>query len=87
LRHHLGLLVTIVFEIHMKKIYITSPDGITWTARSSGTLKNLNGVAYGNSIYVAVGYSGTILTSPDGITWTERDSGISNYLSGVTFSR
>jgi len=66
---------------------LTSPDGITWTARSSGTLNNLNGVAYGNSIYVAVGYSGAILTSPDGITWTERDSGISNYLSGVTFSR
>ena len=54
---------------------------------SSGTTKILNGVAYGNNIYVVVGDLGTILTSPDGITWTERDSGKSNYLSGVTFSR
>ena len=60
---------------------------MTWSKRDSGTTKILNGVAYGNNIYVIVGDLGTILTSPDGITWTERDSGISNYLSGVTFSR
>jgi len=28
LRHHLGLLVTIVFEIHMKKIYILHENPI-----------------------------------------------------------
>jgi len=60
---------------------------MSWSKMSSGTTKILNGVAYGNNIYVVVGDLGTILTSPDGITWTERDSGKSNYLSGVTFSR
>ena len=50
----------------------------------SGSLY-LNGVAYGNSTFVAVGQSGTILTSTDGATWTSRTSGTSNYLYDVAF--
>jgi hypothetical protein len=55
----------------------TSPDGVTWTRRTSPTddwlsgVNWLGGVTYGNGIFVAVGrdvgsYSdyGTILTSP-----------------------
>ena len=52
----------------------TSPDGVTWTQRSSGTTYNLNAVTYGNGIFVAVGE--TILTSPDGVAWTESNPGI-----------
>ena len=37
--------------------------GTTWTLRSSGGT-DLSGVAHGNSLFVAVGKSGTILTSP-----------------------
>jgi hypothetical protein len=43
---------------------LTSPDGVTWTQRDSGTSNNLSGVAYGNGTFVAVGWHGTILTSP-----------------------
>ena len=43
---------------------LTSPDGVDWTARASGTDNPLNGVAYGNGTFVAVGHGGTILTSP-----------------------
>ena len=54
---------------------ITSSDGTTWTARTSGTTEYLRGGAYGNSTLVVVGASGTILTSSDGTTWTSRTSG------------
>ena len=43
---------------------LTSPDGVTWTQRTSGTSRDLNGVAYGNGLFVAVGDFGIIFTSP-----------------------
>jgi len=43
---------------------LTSPDGVSWTARTSVTSNYLNGVTYGNGRFVAVGNFGTILTSP-----------------------
>jgi hypothetical protein len=45
---------------------LTSPDGATWTQRTSPTSNSLYGATYGNGTFVAVGYDGTILTSPDG---------------------
>lgn len=73
----------------------SSPDGITWSNRTSGTTEGLKGVTYGNNAFVAVGghddcygyetSTGTILTSPDGITWTIRTSGTSSPLGGVTY--
>ena len=39
----------------------------------------------GNSTYVTVGQSGTVLTSSDSISWTTRTSGTSNYLYGVSY--
>jgi hypothetical protein len=64
---------------------LTSPDGVNWTARASGTSNWLNGVTYGNGLFVAVGGGGAILTSPDGVNWTRRASGTSNFLNGVTY--
>ena len=64
---------------------LTSPDGVTWTARTSGTTQILRGVVYGGSQFVAVGYNGTILTSPDGVTWTPQTSGTTNLLFGVGY--
>jgi len=55
---------------------MTSPDGITWTLRSSPT-NVWRDVCYGVGLYVAVASSGTndrVMTSPDGITWTSRDT-------------
>ena len=66
---------------------LTSPDGITWTDRTSGTTNGLYGITWSGTQFVAAGMSDTIVTSPDGLTWTTRTSGITNYsLYGVTWS-
>ena len=58
-----------------------------WVSRSSGTTVDLNSVAYGINIFVAVGDGLTILSSPDGITWTKRVSRVGAAgLNGVTYS-
>ena len=51
-----------------------SPFRQVWTERTSGTGNNLSDVTYGQSLYVAVGQTSTILTSPDGVTWTSRSA-------------
>ncbi len=66
---------------------LTSPDGTTWTKRTSGTSNQLLGVTYVNGLFVTVGDYGTILTSSEGNSWTKRTSGISNILGGVTYSQ
>jgi hypothetical protein len=38
---------------------MTSPDGITWTARTSAADNNWIGVTFGNGLFVAVAWSGT----------------------------
>ena len=63
---------------------ITLPfDGISWTARDSGTTAVLSDAYYANGRWVTVGYSGTLLTSSDGTIWTQRDSGTTEDLYGV----
>jgi hypothetical protein len=66
----------------------TSPDGITWTSRTSGFgADNIYRVAYGNGLWVAVGDAGKITTSTDGITWTARTSNMStNQLLDVVYA-
>jgi photosystem II stability/assembly factor-like uncharacterized protein len=64
-------------------------DGRTprWTTRTSnfGT-SNVQSVAYGNSIFVAVGASGQLRTSTDGVTWTTRTSTFgSTIINTVTY--
>jgi len=51
----------------------TSKGGIKWVGRDSGTVESLNGITYGNGIFVAVG-EGVVATSSDGITWTTKSS-------------
>jgi len=66
---------------------LTSPNGTTWTARTSGTGKNLRAVAASGSLLVAVGAGGTIITSKDGgTTWTPQASGTTNSLASVLWS-
>lgn len=51
----------------------TSADGRSWSAGSSITLPQngmVNGLAYGNGRYVAVGINGFATTSTDATTWT-----------------
>jgi len=65
---------------------ITSTDGTTWTTRTSGFgSTRINGVAYGNDVWVAVGDIGTVRTSTDGITWTTRTSGTTGSLQRLAF--
>jgi hypothetical protein len=45
---------------------LTSRDGVSWTRRNSATFNPLNGVAYGNGLFVVVGDDSVILTSRTG---------------------
>ena len=63
----------------------TSPDGVSWTRRTSGTNQSLYGVTYGNGTFVAVGESGTVLTSSNGVSWTWRTSEAPSHLVDVTY--
>jgi CSLREA domain-containing protein len=67
-------------------LVLTSPDGVTWTQRSTAPLqRNLRGVAFGGGVYVAASNNGRVMTSPDGVTWTERQTGNLQRLNGVAF--
>jgi len=64
---------------------LTSLDGVTWKARTSGTTSSICGVTYGNGKFVAVGEAGTILASVDGVMWAYHSSGTASLLSGITY--
>lgn len=56
---------------------MTSPDGITWTSRTSAADNGWDEIIYTGDLFVAVATSGPgsrVMTSPDGITWTLRAS-------------
>jgi hypothetical protein len=73
-----GLFVAVAQTTSTTAGIATSPDGITWTFRSTtapgGT--GWKSVTYGNGLFVAVApttlTTDGIATSPDGITWTFR---------------
>ena len=65
---------------------LTSPDGIAWTTRYSGTSLSLFSLVWAGTKLLASGYSGTILTSPDGITWTTHSTGTSSAIERVAWS-
>jgi hypothetical protein len=50
----------------------TSPDGITWTQRSSAGDFRGGRVVYAGGLYIAAINGGNLFTSPNGITWTSR---------------
>jgi hypothetical protein len=52
----------------------TSPDGITWTTRTTGNVP-IRSVTFGGGIFLAPGSDGAIQTSTDGITWSTRAMG------------
>jgi predicted RecA/RadA family phage recombinase len=67
---------------------MTSPDGITWTSRTSAADNDWTSVCYGSSLYVAVSNSGTgnrVMTSPDGTTWTSRTSAADDTWTSVCY--
>ena len=70
------------------KFLATTNGGATWTAQSSDTTEDLNGVHFVDAADGwAVGDQGTIAhTSDGGATWTAQSSGTSYQLTGVTFT-
>ena len=72
-------------------VVYTSPDGVEWTEQFLPTSiwlpKSywLEGVTYGNGLFVAVGWIGAIFTSPDGVNWTSRFSPTFSPLYSVTY--
>jgi hypothetical protein len=67
---------------------MTSPDGITWTSRTSAADNNWQSVAWSATLglFIAVATSGSpnqIMTSPDGINWTTRTAPNTNDYLGV----
>ena len=58
---------------------MTSPDGNTWTARTSASDSDWRSVCWSDekNLFVAVGGSGGVMTSADGTTWTTRTAAAS----------
>ncbi len=71
---------------------LTSPDGETWTERTSGTSSWLGDVVYTGSQWVAVGEEKNMasqsmaLTSPDGITWSRHSVWLPYPITSVTWT-
>jgi hypothetical protein len=65
---------------------MTSPDGITWTTRSTAGLDYAwSSVAFANNLFVAVAISGHSMISYDGITWTSRTTAANNSWRRVAY--
>jgi len=67
---------------------MTSPDGITWTARTAAQVNQWQSVAFGKGTFVAVADSGTnrVMTSTNGITWVSSPLLLNNYLfTSITY--
>jgi len=82
--------ILIFFIIGLLTTFFTSAVGNagpldTWISRHTGG-NSLNGIAFGNGIFVAVGVGGRILTSPDGMTWALQTSGTGYDLYGITYA-
>lgn len=65
---------------------LTSPDGVGWTVRSSGSTAALTGVVWTGAQFVVVGDGGVIRTSSDGIAWTGRTSGTTKNLKALAWT-
>jgi hypothetical protein len=84
-----GLSVGVVYS---NSGIITSADGITWTARTTG-LTGTSGdgasAVWGGSNWVVsngAASTNTIATSPDGITWTGRGNSVVNKAAGIAWN-
>jgi hypothetical protein len=51
--------------------YITSPDGVTWTARSLPISAKWNDVVFANGRYVCIAPGLAAMTSVDGVNWAQ----------------
>ncbi len=66
---------------------MTSPDGVTWTARTTpvNSSNSWQSVTYGNGLFVAVTEDETnrqVITSSDGVTWTAQETPFVDVVDG-----
>jgi len=67
-------------------VFWSSDNAVSWNPASSvPTIKNLRGITFGNSLFLAVGENGTILYSSDGNNWTPSSSGTTNTLHAAAW--
>lgn len=64
---------------------LTSPDGSSWTIRSSGITSDIYGISAANGRFVAVGEGGAVLISADGASWRQGVAGTSSTLYSVAY--
>ena len=69
----------------LAETYTFKNESAGYTPLTGGRNSRFNSIAYGNSLYVAVGVNGSIVTSVDRITWTPVYGGTSNTLNSVTY--
>jgi hypothetical protein len=70
------------------KTVASSPDGVTWTLRTTADVNGANGAAYGAGVYVVCCDGGVIQSSPDLVTWTTHASGFgASNITGVVFAQ
>lgn len=62
----------------------SSSLGVIWFALPRLGTNDLQGVAYGQGLYVVTGAKGSVFTSPNGTNWTRRTTPVTNFLSSVT---
>lgn len=65
--------------------YIRHSTNLTSWAFTSVPSFSAKDIAFGNGIFVIVGFSGKVYTSTDAITWTSRTSGTTGALQRVVF--
>jgi hypothetical protein len=63
---------------------LTSPDGVNWHAETSSTTTLLNGITFGDGLFVAVGGS-SVFVSADGREWVERDPGPNDGMVAIAY--
>jgi hypothetical protein len=65
---------------------ITSPDGIAWTVRPTGTSSDLRSVAWSGTGFVAVGSGGVTVSSEDGTSWSADTLISAEWLMGIAWT-
>ena len=89
--HDLGLFAIVSTSGTGNRV-ATSPDGITWTSRTSAADISWRDIVWHDEIdlFVAVGNGGSaatqVMTSPDGITWTSRTAAADRAWEGLAYS-
>jgi hypothetical protein len=69
-------------------IWTSTDNGASWNILLlNTTYSQPTAIAYGNGMYVIVGYGGLMLTSPDGANWTNRTLTTGQAMMSITYAK